>query len=468
MGNALTIQGKYFSDVFLIEFPSHVSIFNREGTQGPKSAADFATFVHEYWHYLLNISTSRGYKDFALWQQLIPVFTHTLNLEESATSKGSDLNFPYRSHMERVLDIFFNYRGEGIQDSLGATLIDIEVTGPALIEDPGLTLGGIRVPYQRVTIPIIAHGNNQKSVISRYVLGNDAINESVANAVEKMVFDDGQIPPVDPYLILDRISRFYNKGTSLSKYEIAALGTLSYLSTDAAPSFIYLLEDYLVLRKNHSIRESLEILQQRFTPGFHQIYNTLIEDLQNLRSIYHRRQPLDRAIDLITGKYAEYFKLRSTNLLFDLRPFNPDTGKCNLNELEDLLFKIVPPCDVRQILHHDNGIDVIQKDLLQSFDVKPINLNGNIVESSYLMQVFHCAFRFFKAHWAFDSFIRSELSDDKCPYYSTCNLSSRVEKPDICAKKPWLLMSSSEENCMYGSAVAALLGHVTIKKKIES
>jgi hypothetical protein len=55
---------------------------------GADGGPDPLVFVHEYWHYLQNISTLHGLKSFEVTQQLVPLFSATMNAD--GTSRGSD------------------------------------------------------------------------------------------------------------------------------------------------------------------------------------------------------------------------------------------------------------------------------------------------------------------------------------------------------------------------------------------
>ena len=63
--NQEKILAKYFSNVFHIELSEKVKIFGKEKDHTITNET-YSIFVHEYWHYLLNISTSVRIRDFSL------------------------------------------------------------------------------------------------------------------------------------------------------------------------------------------------------------------------------------------------------------------------------------------------------------------------------------------------------------------------------------------------------------------
>ncbi len=210
------IQGKYLSDVFLIEFPPHVKIFNKSGTnQRPKNQNDYATFVHEYWHFLLNISTAVRFRDFSIWHNLIPIFSKSLTENADGTSIGDNISDEDRKTLEEFTELIFAYSGGDFENLTGKKIDDYTVIGDAEIEVYDLTIKGRTVSFKKVKVPleVITENGKEKAF---FILGNQTIDESIANSIEKMVFDDGNEPPAIPYLMLKKMSEFYNEGISLS------------------------------------------------------------------------------------------------------------------------------------------------------------------------------------------------------------------------------------------------------------
>ena len=458
------IQGKYLSDVFLIEFPAHVKVFTKAGNnQGPKTQNDYATFVHEYWHFLLKISTVVRFRDFSIWHQLIPIFTKALTDNADGTSEGNSLSAEDKILLDEFTELIFTYNGDCFEGLKGKKVKDYKVIGNAVTEDCNLTLKGKPISYKKVKIPVEVLTEQGIEQI-HYVLGNSTIDESIANSIDKIIFAKGNIPPAIPYLMLEKMSKYYNGGISLTNYELSAIGTLSFLTTNPAFSLEALFKDYINLRKITSIEKSLLEICNRIKPEFMKIASVLLNDLQSIQDVYKGREPTDFAIDYIANRIRNAIDLRLTNLLFDLKPF--ENGVLKQETLNKLIFEIIPPCDIRQKFEGD--FDIVNRDIILSFDLKPINLNGNIIYSSYLLQVLNCQMDFFRAHWAFYSIMDSDKVESVCPYYTSCDLEQRINEQDICKLKPWKSFKRGQKNCMYGSAVASMIGIVKIRNENEA
>src|SRR5690606_2620630 len=145
-------------------------------------------------------------------------------------------------------------------------------------------------------------------------------------------------------------------------------------------------------RKSQTINSSVKEMCDRTKPLFMKVASVLLEDLQSIQDVYKNREPISQAINYIANRIRKAIDMRLNNLLFDLEPF--ENGVLNQQKLNNLMFELIPPCDVRQEIEGDE--DIINRDMIKSFDSKPINLNGNIVYSSYLMQVLQCQMDYFK------------------------------------------------------------------------
>jgi hypothetical protein len=181
--NNQTIQGKYLSDVFLIEFPKHVKIFDKSGnSQGPKKQEDYATFIHEYWHFLMNVSTVVRFRDFSIWHQLIPIFTKTLTSNADGTAEGNNITENDKKQLDEFTELIFSYNANSFIGLKGKNVIDFNVIGDCQIEDCNLELKGKQVPFKKVSVPVEVTTEIGKEKVL-FTIGNNTIEESIANSV---------------------------------------------------------------------------------------------------------------------------------------------------------------------------------------------------------------------------------------------------------------------------------------------
>jgi len=93
--------------------------------------AHLHVFIHEYWHYLQNVTTVSGFKCFAFTQHLLPPFSKSLLSAGDGTSAGSTvLSLEERAKMATLLALWRDLDGhEGPSDQLlGDWEVDFRVT----------------------------------------------------------------------------------------------------------------------------------------------------------------------------------------------------------------------------------------------------------------------------------------------------------------------------------------------------
>ena len=447
--------GRYLSDVFLIEFPSSTRIFNKGVKQRELTSQEYGTFLHEYWHYLINISTFARIKDFTLFYHIVSIFSKTLTENADGTSVGLDYNSEDRKVLAEILELRLAYQG-GFYEKINTSYVyDFHLTGEVIISDYNLTLYNRLTPVKKVSIPIKAITENGEKN-GYFILGNHAIEESIVNAIERTVYDDGKSPLVNPYLVLTRIFEYYSVGIKFEREEIAILGTLSLLTSDPAVSVVRLIKDFCSYRQRIGTKEALIAVTNEINPIIEQISPFIYAQVESLQGIYKDREPLCFAINYITQKILYCFELRRKDLLFDLTPILTRDKKL----LEDLIFNKVKPCDILQRFRGCGN--KIGKDLLKSFELEKIIYGGKEWNISFFLQLFYCQLDYVQAHGMVGIF-PSDKVKSKCPYYSVCSLDFRKSNPTICKTKPWKQFNKNTESCMYGTAVSNLIGLVKSK-----
>lgn len=457
--NKEKILAKYFSNVFHIELSEKVKLFGNE--IDPKVTNEtYAIFVHEYWHYLLNISTSVRIRDFSLWYQLFPIFSRTLTVDNNGESDTTTLTEEDKKLLEEIGDLYITYSECGFSISEDEEMIDFKVISDIISEDTDLTLKGIKVPFKNGKIKVEITTNTKKYEDYLYI-NNDFIDESIANSIERMIDNVGKKNPITPYYTLSKISEYFNNGASLSYYELACIGTLSLLTTNPALSLNGLFKDYIILKKNNTINDSVTILCNTIKPLFEEICTTIMSDMEEILRIYENRHPAYQAINFIKEKIEKAIYFRSRNLLFELTPFKNNI--VNHQALSKIIFEIFKPCDVIQKTNGD--FLEIERDIIKSFELEQIEIDNQLIYPSFLMQVINCQLNYFKAHWAIHNLMDSRLAEEKCPYFSTCGLKCRTETPDICLKAPWKTFIKNGEKCAYSHAVSTLIGLTKLKQE---
>ncbi|WP_422091654.1 hypothetical protein [Tenacibaculum ovolyticum] len=453
-----TILAKYLSNIFHIELSENVQIFNKNNDQ-KFSTESYSVFVHEYWHYLLNISTSARLGDFSMWYQLFSIFSRTLTEEGDGTSVTSELTTEDKKLLEEIGDLYIEQNQGCIIDLGDIEVKDFNIISEITSVENELTLKGIKVPYKQSKVKIDILTSEGKRLNKELYINNDFIDESIANCIEKIIFDNDNPPPKIPYLILEKLSEYYNNGSALSKFELAHLGTLSLLTTNPPLSLNSIFKDYIEYRENNDIESSLEYIFNLIKPLFLEISGVILTDMNEILKVYENREPAYQAIKFLIEKIEKAIYFRNKNLVFELAPFRNNT--VNYEKLNILLYEAFKPCDIIQKVVGDE--ETLERDFIKSFETQPIQISNHFIYPSFLMQLISCQLHYFKAHWTIHGLMDTRIANDTCPFFTTCNLTTRTETPNICRNKPWESLIKNGENCVYGHAVANLVGHSKLK-----
>ena len=110
---------KYTSNAFTITLEKDINFFRgiSDGEDVPfqvfaDNKAKYSVFVHEYWHYLINVSTLARYFDFSLCFHLVALFSKTLVEHQNGKSNGnSSLNDEEIKFTSKIIDFLTHFRG---------------------------------------------------------------------------------------------------------------------------------------------------------------------------------------------------------------------------------------------------------------------------------------------------------------------------------------------------------------------
>src|SRR4051794_3268904 len=83
--------GSYSSNAFAIQLPATTRIIDPSSLELlPDDPDALAVLIHEYWHYLQNLTTIAGFISFVLQQDFVSSFSSTVSPAGDGTSLGTD------------------------------------------------------------------------------------------------------------------------------------------------------------------------------------------------------------------------------------------------------------------------------------------------------------------------------------------------------------------------------------------
>lgn len=457
--------GFYFSDAFCITIGEDVPIFERDSPV-PKiqNLFQYSVYIHEYWHYLLNISTICRFRDFFLWNHVLSIFSKSLI--KTANGKSSGINSLSREDQQTINSLIAMskvYNGDGYPGCLDKDeeIINFQIEDYDVIES-GLSLEGKKIPIKKVILKLKIETENGIKECP-YALGNLTIEEGIAYEIDRMVeydkTNEDSAPPF-PYHVLRKLASYITKNR-ISKFEICVLGTLSLLTTDPAVSLINLIQDYKNLKvKNKIEKENFHILWERMKNGFVITKETILKyEFDGLLNMHKNRGMTEYAINSLKDKYLALLNKREENPFFDVNIFS--VYPPNLEELRSFTSEIMP-CDTIQEFPGDE--DLIERDIIVSFDTRNYESNNTKYSVSEFLRVLHCQQEYLLAHFINEFVPTTTITGSRCPYYTTCGLPDRRNNPYVCKRKPWDVYSPNrKELCWYGNAVASCFGLIELK-----
>lgn len=423
-------------------------------------------FVHEYWHYLQNISTLSGFKSFAFTQHLLVPFSQTLLKNANGISDGSCvLDATEQMNIKTLLNLQTSLEGDCAPslDLRNDWEVDFRVTGINQADSP-LLLYGKPIPNPTLTLELECIWPDGRTSCNRMQLGTWAIKESVAYLVTQQAMKEIEtIPnrqkvPVFPYRVLEKTLQ-YIFDFPVDQFIVAAIGTLSLLSTHPGSDMLQIADAFrsemqIKATSDEALRKVIETHKQSIEPL---ISGILSSDLPDLTQMQKGRGLMEGALAYIETVINRAFRERLRDPLFDLSSMYP---RMNTNSLLSLQRRY-PPCNVLQERFAQPGI--YPQDILYSFDSAGKDDSGNS-PSSYIRSL-HAQQDYLLAHLRTDGSLQpsEQCKSHCCPYFMCCNLQLRKNEPEICMESPWLSYNTEDSfSCWYASGVAATLGNVRI------
>lgn len=197
---------------------------------------ELGSYVHEYVHFLQNISTPWGlYESMRLYEQIACYFEQLKEYDLKAPLYVPDDELYRKSHQDvkRVLDLGrgadFDYHGLGVHNLKFAEQTDFKIH--RVLE----TVGKRKVPKIELEFSTQSHGRRQ------ILFGAWSIKESMAAMIQELVDPKSQDRHADlPYKLIERFSKDLFPNIATDKRKLSAICYASLFSLSPAQEFINL------------------------------------------------------------------------------------------------------------------------------------------------------------------------------------------------------------------------------------
>jgi len=450
------IVGEYKVNGYTIVLPATISVIGENTLQLSEcNSNDLATLLHEYFHYILNISSFNGIRELNINYSLKSLFSYSLISNNNGTSTGvQDLSAEQINDYNSISSIEYLYNGDFLYSDDDSKLAISKI----YFLDNSFEYHGKIVPFKTTVIQFIIESTDGIEVVD-INFGHNSLEEAFCNSLEEAVLGCTSNNIAFPYHIISLIVSYLK--VTISKKVLCYLAFMSLQTTNATFSFI----NALILLKNNQDKgletwndESfqLDYFKLQFLDIFKKIYLDLLKTLEELENSTKGRFGTQFVTNYICELSRNIFSIRNVNLAFDLDIiFDTSDLAANINRL----FSIIKPCDI--IIKNKNPSSELNKDIYVTFD-QNLNVMGSGFSFSELLRMFDCENHFVYSHIEKD-LIKSTatLGSTICPNFNFCESAQRLESPTICSSKPWFEFRKS--NCWYSSGILSLFGVGSVK-----
>jgi hypothetical protein len=451
-----TILGEYTPDAFCMRLTKNTPLLLRPSLElRPSKTIHFATFVHEYWHYLINISTPSRVLGIMVMNSLVALFSRTLAKYDNGMSEGHHaLSESEGIHFSECLETIIETRGDYGLEYDDHAITDFEVTGVKIFQS-GLKHRSLLMDWTTVILEGECLHRNNLWTPFKYRLGMQALEESLVATVEQFVYENTL--PLFPYRVVEKLARYYGIRNP-TKLEVAAISTLALLCKNPLYNLTVLLQEYKQNRRHDDDLEVLSMLWDNLESASSSHINRLMSgELAKFRNMYINRGMMEYASKYVADRLEQCMRMRLENPFFDLDIIKTD-GVDRFLELWDL---IPLPYAIQEEPNNDEDAPEIEQ-VIQFEMLRFERIHAGFTPS-FALFVLNCQQHYVLSHVRNEGFISSSTATGKCPYYSLCTHEKRQTIPDWCKESPWKQYSNDDtETCWYGHAVAVTLGGVEI------
>lgn len=419
------------------------SLFTRISSSGDMDVAESERFkfavalhVHEYTHYLHNLTTRAGLDALLPCFWLIPYFaSHTDEFGIFTAPEDIDKD----DQISLAFEVMRSGRGavEGIQkgDKIQWPRIVKWIISDPVFDIVKLNLDGQNIgSIDKCSVKIIAKPHNAQPIEITLTPGLDFISEGVAYEIEREQCRlagieekdlDSQTPSY-PYLAYrPLVDHFVGRETTV--IERIAIGNYA-LMTNSPSSYFF--ELCLTLKDGGLAGDAKSRgfinLTKEIIASFKEIRSK--PDLTQIKNSVTGSAWLFKGADLYSSLIERGLSLRSKWPLMELaliqKKLTPDTFRLITINLLDYLVcqeKVEPPHKIEWIGSKRNGVFSASGDDLQNLSVLQTSIH-------YLQQ-----------HFTNDGRLgnTAKMPDSACPFDGVCPLQNSYSNPELCATKPW-------------------------------
>lgn len=446
-----TVHGTYGSNRLLIKLFGDAASFVTG--RGPQSWASVATFVHEYLHYLHNLSTYAGVLSFISELRTLRLFIQTV--EKNGRSLGSAVLSPNEQDELKGLIQWANTLRGGPGRAYDNIVSIDHVTDQ--MRTIGLLQGGVMTPRDVSVVTLFTKMKQRDEDQPKPVeveFGTLCLKEAIAFEAELLMsknerdvyFDIDTSTPDYPYRMARRLFE-RETGESPDHETLIKAALIALQSSDPGSVFLDVIDAYRQ-RNLHGLSPEKVILS--CVDAGRKAVEPLIDDICTLMldrefGGFDSRIPLANALAFVKKRCQEFMVLRTKDPFFELDFLRHGFDQLKLRSM----LMVYPSCAV--ITSQPEFPDPVQMRIFKGADQEA---DERLKQE---ISVFQTAMDFYRAHTADETFQPTEKAKhSECPLAGACRAPLAIDstRSHICKRTPWDSYDHVEtDNCAYGTGV---------------
>ena len=442
----------YSPDYQVIRFKSNFDVFSDpDNLRGFGTPHEVGFFVHEWIHFLHNVSTVHGicaYSHLAVtWSNARTFFFEDEGKIDAETAEQ------HRADMYKHLKFFRNARNAKLNDLAdGLSRFDVVFVSCGV----NTVLIGGDAKYKCSELVCEAEVKVGGEVFVKEVkIGCHELVESVAFMLEEKYLSlnkEAPIPSkVDPYHLLRCLSSFMSP--NISSETLLRCALLSLQSIDPLES----LPGLLVKAEAEAAKggDPDVVISELAISHLHLCQKMLNETLDVIDGLFSVDEPMARAVKYSLGKMRSNYLYRMSDPFFEIgliESFAKHGGAALGAAMEKFGVGFL-------IQERAGSRDKVERDLMYDLsldDVRDSDLSAG-------RRVAQAAFSYILQFFNEGSDVLAHPEKMECPFYTCCDAVFRKENPESCKEKPWVAQGLDLDSmCFFGRAVINTKGEARI------
>ncbi|MHC9010131.1 hypothetical protein ACYX79_00650 [Stenotrophomonas rhizophila] len=435
----------YLPDMLVITLSQNFEPFeDPNDIKGFSTPEQGAIFVHEWMHYLHNLSTVAGVATFCTYLNIWNSFRHTIGID-GWSQVGAVTSPEIPADIERQFEFVRVLRAENRPVALDVQDPDpervhftsVELERVATVKTCELHLVKCKASY----LP----PHTDKAEQHQVTIGAHEIFEYVAVSLEDEVSRhfgaQMRRPSLAPYLLVSKLAEHVSPGLSKLTILKAALASLQHIDP---PAFLMTVLQ-LAASEAKAGRDPDPAIHEAVVMALNVSSHKLKSSLLHIERMFPISEPMGDSIKFTIKLIRGFLARRQMDPFLELGILDRLGGHETC--LSELFSLYSGPLFIQR---RSGDADRPSRDLIHNYYSRFPNVSSLAPGWRWM----HAALRFVGAHLIQKTMEPSELANEiRCPFYTVCDKDFRKDNPKVCREMPWHSVLSGSDTCDFAYAV---------------